>query len=90
MILMMRAHVRTDLEKARHLLGQLPDLVHVDADHAEIAWFEAHGAKVAIKVFDLEHLSPDQRRQARRHALRSGAQLILADDPRFFEVAPAK
>lgn len=91
MMLMTRAHTRADLWTTRALLAQLPDLVHIDADKAgDGPWLQTQGVKVAIKALDLGHLSPDQRRHARRQALRSGAQLILVDDPRFFSAPPEK
>jgi glycerophosphoryl diester phosphodiesterase len=88
MIVMTRAHKRADLGQARDRLGQLPDLIHIDAlDATEVSWFRRHGVKVGIKVLNLEPLRSQERQQRRAEALAAGAQLILVDEPLFFTAA---
>jgi hypothetical protein len=85
MLVMTRAYTRADLQHATERLGVLPDLIHVSTDdRAEVSWFRQRGVKVAVKVLQLERLWPHQREQRRLQALGSGAQLVLADEPRFF------
>jgi hypothetical protein len=85
MLLMTRAYGRAHLGEARRVLGQLPELVHIYTDEAPtVSWFTHQGVKVAIKVGSLDHLVPPLRTHARARALRSGAQLILVDEPMFF------
>ncbi len=89
MMVMTHASSRSDLVSARSVLGRSPELVHLSTGRAhDVAWFAAQGVKVAIKVFNLEGLPPDRRRRVRSWALRSGAQLILADEPLFFLSGP--